>query len=115
MCVRALTIVVIVASGFYDCMHCTSVHVVIAVGMCPASSESEVMVAQRGRFGSGIFGLPLSCGELGMGGYEHGQRFSPLVRAPISAPYSGFQTWESSRRRYLRGGRREDKESNSDP
>ena len=115
MCVQALTTVVIVASGFYDCMHCTSVHVVIMVCMCPASLESEVMVAQKGRFGSGIFGLPLSCGELGMGGYEHGQRFSPLVRAPISAPYSEFQTWVSSRRRYLRGGRREDKESDSDP
>ena len=75
MCVRALTIFVIVASGFYDCMHCTSVHVVITVRMCPASSESEVMVAQRSRSGSGIFGLPLSYGEFGMGGYEHGQRF----------------------------------------
>ena len=79
MCVRALTIVVIVAFGFYDCMHCTSVHVVIAVCMCPTSSESEVMVVQRGRSGSGLFGLPASCGELGMGGYEHGQQFSQLV------------------------------------
>ena len=115
MCVQALTIVVIVASGFYDCMHCTSVHVVIAVRMCPTSSESEVMVAQRGKSRSGIFGLPLSCGELGMGGYEHSQRFLPLVRARISAPSSGFVIWVSSRRRYLRGGQREDKESNSDP
>ena len=79
MCVRALTIVVIVASGFYDCMHCTRVHVVIVVRMYPASSESEVMVMQRGKSGSGLFRLPLSCGELGMGGYEHGQRFSQLV------------------------------------
>ena len=79
MCVRALTIVMIVAFGFYDCMHCTSMHVVIAVRMCSASSESEVMVAQRGRSGSGLFGLPLSCGELGIGGYEHGQGFSQLV------------------------------------
>ena len=92
MCVRALTIVVIVASRFYDCMHCTSVHVVIAVRMCLASLESEVMVAQRGRSGSGLFRLPLSYRELGMRGYKHGQRFSPLVRAPISAPYSRFQT-----------------------
>ena len=50
-----------------------------------------------------------------MGGYEHDERFSPLVRAPISAAYSGFQTWVSSRRQYLRGGRREDMESNNDP
>ena len=28
-------------SGFYDCMHCTSVHVVSPVRMCPASSEAE--------------------------------------------------------------------------
>ena len=105
MCVWALTIVVIVVSGLnYDCMHCTSLHLVIAVRMCPASSESEVMFAQTGRSGSWLFGLSASYGELGMGGYEHGQRFSPLVRAPISVPYSGFQTWVSSRRRYLRGG-----------
>ena len=70
MCVRALTIVLIIASGFYDCMHCTSVHVVIPVRMCPASSESEVMVVQRGRSGNGLFRLPASCGELGMGDYE---------------------------------------------
>ena len=67
-----MTIVVIAASGFYDSMHCTSVHVVIAVRRCLASSESEVMVAQTGRSGSGLLGLPASCGELGMGGYEQG-------------------------------------------
>ena len=89
MYVRALTIVVIVAFEFYDCMHCTSMHVVIAIRMCPASSESEVMVVQRGRSGSGLFGLPASCGELGMGGYEHGQRFSLLVRAPNLLPIPG--------------------------
>ena len=66
MCVRAVTIVVIVAFGFYDCMHCISVHEVIAVCMCPASSESEVMVAERGRSGSVLVGLPASCGEFGM-------------------------------------------------
>ena len=103
MCVRALTIVVIVASGFYDCMHCTSLHVVIAVCMCLASSESEVMVAHKGQSGSGIFRLSASCGELGMGGFEQGQGFSQVVRALISAPYSEFRTWVSSRRRYLRG------------
>ena len=97
-----MTIVVIATSRFYDSMHCTSVHVVIAVRMCPASSESEVMVVQIGRSRSGFLGLPASCGELGMGGYEQGQRFSQLLRAPISAPYSGFRTWVSSRRRYLR-------------
>ena len=79
MCVRALTIVLIVASGFYDCMHCTSLHVVIAVRMCPASSESEVMFVHRGRSGSGLFRLSASCGEFGMGGLEHSQRFSQLV------------------------------------
>ena len=67
MCIRAVTIVVIVAFGFYDCMHCTSVHVVIAVCMCPVSSESEVMVAERGRSGSAHVGLRASCGEFGMG------------------------------------------------
>ena len=115
MCVRALTIVLIVASIFYDYMHCTSLHVVIVVHMCPASSESKVMFAHRGQSGSGLFGLPASCGEFGMGGFEQGQRFSQLVRAPISAPYSGFWTWVSSRRQYMRGGRREEEESDSDP
>ena len=67
MCVRAVTIVVIVAFGFNDCMHCTSVHEVIAVCMCPASSESEVMVVERGRFGSALVGLLASYGEFGMG------------------------------------------------
>ena len=67
MCVRAVTIVVIVAFGFNDCMHCTSVHEVIAICMCPASSESEVMVVERGRSGSALIGLLASCGEFGMG------------------------------------------------
>ena len=62
-----MTIVVIVVFGFYDCMHCTSVHEVIAVCMCPASSESEVMVVERGRSGSALVGLSTSCGEFGMG------------------------------------------------
>ena len=79
MCDRALTIVMIVASGFYDCMHCTSLHLVIAVRMCPASSESKVMFAHTGRSGSWLFGLSASSGELGMGGFEHGQRFSQVV------------------------------------
>ena len=43
-----------------------------------------------------------------MGGFEHGQQFFQLVRAPISAPYSVETT-------ILRGGRREEKESDSDP
>ena len=101
-------------SRFYDCMHCRSVHVGSPVCMCPASSEAEVMVAHRGRSGSGLTGFAASYGELGMGGFEHGQRFSQLVRPPISAPYSGFRAWVSSRRRYLRGGRREEWESDSD-
>ena len=67
MCVRVVTIVVIVAFGFYDCMHCTSVHEVIAVCMCTASLESEVMVVERGRSGSALVELPASCGEFGMG------------------------------------------------
>ena len=97
MCVWALTIIVIVASGFYNCMHCTSLHLVIAVRMCPASLKSNVMFMYTGRSGSWLFGLSASSGELGMGGFEHGQRFSQVVRAPISAPYSGFRTWVSSR------------------
>ena len=115
MCVRALTIVVIVAFGFYDCMHCTSLHVVIAVRMCPTSLESKVMFVHTGRSGSWLFGMSASSGELGMGGFEHGQRFSQVVQAPISAPYSGLWTWVLSRRRYLRGGRRQDKELDTDP
>ena len=106
MCVRALTIVVIVASGFYDCMHCTSFHLVSAVRMCPASLESKVKFVHTGRCGSWPFGLSASSGELGMEGFEQGQGFSQVVRAPTSAPYSGFRTWVSSRRRYLRGGQR---------
>ena len=65
MCVRALTIVVIVASGFYDCMHCTSLHLVIAVRMCPASSESKVMFAHIGQSGSWLFELSASSGHGG--------------------------------------------------
>ena len=95
-------------------MHCTSVHVVSPVRMCLASSEAEVMVAHRGQSGSGLTGFAASCEELGMGGFEHGQRFFQLLRVPISAPYSGFRAWVSSRRRYLRGGRREELESDSD-
>ena len=79
MCVRALTIVMIVASGFYDYMHCTSLHLVIIVRMCPVSSESKVMFAHTDRSGSWLFGLSASSGELGMGGFEHGQRFSQVV------------------------------------
>ena len=90
MCVRALTIVVIIASGFYDCMHCTGLHLVSAVRMCSVSSKSKVKFAHTGRCGSWPFGLLASCGELGMGGFEHSQQFSQVVQAPISAPYSGF-------------------------
>ena len=79
MCVQALTNVVIVASGFYDYMHCTSVHVVIPVRVCAESTESEVMVAHRVRWGSGLFGLAACCGELGIGGFKHGQRFSQVL------------------------------------
>ena len=70
MCVRALTIVVIVASGFYDCMHCTSLHLVSVVRMCPMSSESKVMFTHIGRCGSWLFGLSASSGELGMEDFE---------------------------------------------
>ena len=90
-------------------------HVVIAVRICPASSEAEVMVAQRSRSGSGLLGFAASCAELGMGGFQHGQQFSQVVGAPISAPYSRFRAWVSSRRRYLTGGRRQEKEWDSDP
>ena len=79
MCVQALTNVMIIASKFYNCMHCTSVHVVILVCMCAASTESEVMVAHRGRWGSGLFELAACCGELGIGGFTHDQRFSQVL------------------------------------
>ena len=47
-------------------------------------------------------------------GFEQGQRFSRVVGAPISAPYSKIPTWVSSRRRYLGGGCLLQKESDSD-
>ena len=96
-------------------MHCTSLHLVIAVRMCPVSLESKIMFAHTGQSGSWLFGLSASSGELGMGGFEHAQRFSQVVGAPISNPYSEFRIWVSSRRRYLRGGQTQDKESDTDP
>ena len=73
MCVWALTIVVIVAFRFYACMHCTSLHLVIVVRMCPVSSESKVIFVHTSRSGSWLFGLSASSGELGMVDFEHGQ------------------------------------------
>ena len=115
MCVPVVIFVVILLSGFRDQMHCTSLQLVIADPMCPASSNSKVMFAHIGFSGRWPFGLSSSSVELGIGGLEHGHSFPEGVRAPISARYSTFWTWVSSRRRYLRGRRREDKDPDSHP
>ena len=115
MCVPAVIFVVILLSGFRDRMHCTNLQLVIAEPMCPASSDSKVMfahIAFSGRWPIGLLSLSV---ELGIGGLEHGHNFPEGVQAPISARYSAFWTWVSSRRRYLRGRQREDKVPDSHP
>ena len=46
---------------------------------------------------------------------EHGHSFPEGVRAPISAHYSVLWTGVSSRRRYLGGREREDKDPDTHP
>ena len=46
---------------------------------------------------------------------EHGHSFPEGVRAPISARYSALWTGVSSRRRYLGGREREDKDPDTHP
>ena len=48
-------------------------------------------------------------------GLEHGHSFPEGVRAPISAQYSVLWTGVSSRRRYLGGREREDKDPDTHP
>ena len=115
MCVPAVIVVVIVPSGFRDQMHCTSLQLVIAHPICPAVLDSEVMILHPGFFGRWPINLSSSFVELGIGGLEHGHSFPEGVRAPISARYSALWTWVSSRRRYLRGREREDKDLDSHP
>ena len=115
MCVPAVIFVMILPSGFCDRMHCTSLQLVIADPMCPASSDSKVMFAHIGFSGRWPFGLSSLSVELDIGGFEHGHSFPEGVRAPISALYSAFWTWVSSRRRYLRGRQREDKDLDNHP
>ena len=115
MCVPAVIFVVILPSGFRDQMHCTSLQLVIADPMCPAASDSKVMFAHRGFSGRWPIDLSSSSVELGIGGLEHGHSFPEGVRAPISARYSVLWTWVSSRQRYLKGRRREDKDLDSHP
>ena len=97
MCVRAVIFVVILPSSFRDRMHCTSLQLVIADPMCPAASDSKVMFAHIGFSRRWPISLSSSSVELGIGGLEHGHNFPEEVRSPISAPYSEFWTWVSSR------------------
>ena len=97
VCVPNVIFVVILPSGFRDRMHCTSLQLVIADPMCPASSNSKVMFAQIGFSGRWPFGLSSSSVELDIRGFEHGHNFPEGVRAPIPTPYSAFWTWVSSR------------------
>ena len=106
---------VIVSFEFHDRMHCTSLHLVIAHPICPPALDSEVMTPHVGFSGRWPIGLSSSSVELGIGGLEHGHSFPEGVRAPISARYSAMWTWVSSRRRYLRGREREDKDPDGHP
>ena len=86
--VPAVIFVVLLPSGFSDRMHCTSLQLVIADPMCPATSDSKVMFTHIGFSGRWPIGLSSSSVELGIGGLEHGHSFPEGVRAPISAQYS---------------------------
>ena len=110
-----MIVVVIVQSGFRDRMHCTSLQLIIAHSIYPPALDSEVMIPHVGFCGRWPIGLSSSFVELGIGGLEHGHNFPEGVRAPISARYSALWTWVSSRRRYLGGREREDKDPDSHP
>ena len=71
MCVPAVIFVVILLSGFRDRMHCTSLQLVIAKPMYPASSDSKVMFAYIAFSGRWPIGLSSFSVELGIGGLEH--------------------------------------------
>ena len=110
-----MIVVVIVPPGFCDRMHCTSLQLVIAHPICLPTLDSEVMIPHVGFSGRWPIGLLSSSVELGIEGLEHGHSFPEGVHAPISARYSALWTWVSSRRRYLGGGEREDKDPNTHP
>ena len=110
-----MIVVVIVPSGFRDRMHCTSLQLVIAHPIYPPALDSKVMIPHVGFSGRWPIGLSSSSVELGIGGLEHGHSFPEGVRAPISAQYSALWTWVSSRRQYLGGREREDKDPDTHP
>lgn len=66
------------------------------------------MFADVGGPGRWHFSLSSSSVEFGISGFEHGQSSIHVVRAPMSAPYSAFRTWVSSRQR-------QDKEPDKNP
>ena len=111
-----MIVVVIVSSSFRDRMHCANLQLVIAHPMCPSALDSEVMIPHVGFCGRWPIGLSSSSVELGKGGgLEHGHSFPEGVRAPISARYSVLWTGVSSRRGYLGGREREDKDPDTHP
>ena len=110
-----MIVVVIVPSDFHDRMHCTSLQLVIAHPICPPALDPEVMIPHVGFFGRWPIGLSSSSVEFGIEGLEHGHSFPEGVRAPISARYFALWTWVSSRRRYLGGREREDKDPDTHP
>ena len=105
----------IVPSGFRDRMHCTGLHLVIVHPMCPPALDSAIMIPHVGFCGRWPIGLSSSSVELGKRGFGQGHSFPEGVRAPISAWYSALWTGVSSRRRYLGGREREDKDPDSHP
>ena len=110
-----MIVVVIVPSGFHDRMHCTSLQLVIAHPIRPPALDSKVMIPHVGFCGRWPIGLSSLSIELGIVGLEHDHSFPEGVHAPISAWYSALWTWVSSRRRYLEGREREDKDPDSHP
>ena len=87
-CVPAVIVVVILPSGFRDRMHCRSLQLVIVHPICPAASDSEVMIPHIGFSRRWPIGLSSSSVELGIRGLEHSHTFPEGIRAPISARYS---------------------------
>ena len=73
------------------------------------------MIPHVGYCGRWPIGLSSLSVELGKGGFGSRSQFPEGVRAPISAQYSVLWTGVSSRRRYLGGREREDKDPDTHP
>ena len=109
-----MIVVVIVPSGFRDRMYCRSLHLVIAHPMCPPTLDSVVMIPHLGFCGRWPIALSSSSIELGNRGIGAGSQFQGVL-APIPARYSALWTGVSSRRRYLGGREREEKDRDTHP